>query len=370
MQGRYSASMRMSYCIYAVSWKLFLYRPQRLKSSLAEGRAAAEQMLLKDRHGRKCAERLCVMQDDIIRMLFGLVSRLYSAASSDGERMAVVATGGYGRGLLAPGSDIDLLFLLPYKQTAWGESVAEAILYCLWDMGLKVGYATRSVNECIRQAKADMTIRTGILEARYLFGDRALFDELIARFGKEVAHATAAEFVTAKLAEREERHRRAGQSRYLVEPNVKDGKGGLRDLHTLFWIAKYVYRVREPEELIEKGVFDRGEYMRFSRCEDFLWAVRCHLHFLPGRAEERLSFDIQREIAVRLGYTEHPGLKDVERFMKHYFLVAKDVGDLTAILCAKLEDQQAKPAPVLSRMMAKFRPRGRRPLPETEDFLD
>ena len=145
---------------------------------------------------------------------------------------------------------------------------------------------------------------------------------------------TAPQFVAAKLAEREERHRRAGQSRYLVEPNVKDGKGGLRDLHTLFWIAKYVYRVREPEELIDRGVFDRDEYNMFRRCEDFLWSVRCNMHFLSGRAEERLSFDIQREIAVRLGYTEHPGLQDVERFMKHYFLTAKHVGDLTAILCA------------------------------------
>ena len=140
---------------------------------------------------------------------------------------------------------------LPYKQTAWGEQVAEAILYCLWDTGLKVGHATRSVDECIRQAKADMTIRTAILEARFLLGDRKLFDELVTRFDHEVVRNSAAQFVAAKLAEREERIRKAGQSRYLVEPNVKDGKGGLRDLHTLFWIAKYVYRVREPDELIE-----------------------------------------------------------------------------------------------------------------------
>jgi [protein-PII] uridylyltransferase len=344
---------------------------QRLKTALAEGRAAAERLLLKERHGRRCAQRLCGMQDEIIRLLFEFAGRhLYPSDNpSEAEHMAVVATGGYGRGLLAPGSDIDLLFLLPYKQTAWGESVAEAILYCMWDMGLKVGYATRSINECIRQAKADITIRTGILEARFLLGERALFDELLGRFDKEVAAGTASEFVTAKLAEREERHRRAGQSRYLVEPNVKDGKGGLRDLHTLFWIAKYVYRVREPEELIEKGVFDRREYMLFRRCEDFLWSVRCHMHFLTARPEERLSFDIQREIAVRLGYTEHPGQKDVERFMKHYFLIAKDVGDLTAILCAELEDSQAKPMPVLSRMMAKFRPSPRRTLPETDEFF-
>src|SRR5271169_2252143 len=345
---------------------------RRLKSALTRGRARAEELLLKDRHGRRCAERLCQMQDEIIRILFEFTgSELYpSRVPSEAEHMTVVATGGYGRGLLAPSSDIDLLFLLPYKQTAWGESVAEAVLYCLWDMGLKVGYATRSVSECIRQAKADMTIRTALLEARYLFGDAKLYNALTTRFDKEVVQGTAPEFVAAKLAEREERHRRAGQSRYLVEPNVKDGKGGLRDLHTLFWIAKYVYRVREPEELIERGVFDRGEYNMFRRCEDFLWLVRCNMHFLCGRAEERLSFDIQRDIAVRLGYTEHPGLQDVERFMKHYFLTAKHVGDLTAILCAGLEERQAMPAPVLSRIIARLRPaRSPQRLTETDDFV-
>jgi [protein-PII] uridylyltransferase len=345
---------------------------QCLKAALTRARARAEELLLKDRHGRRCAERLCQMQDEIVRILFEFAgNELYpTPVPSEAEHMAVIATGGYGRGLLAPGSDIDLLFILPYKQTAWGESVAEALLYCLWDMGLKVGHATRSVDESIRLAKADMTVRTALLESRFLFGDAALYKELTTRFDKEVAQGTAAEFVTAKLAEREERLRRAGQSRYLVEPNVKDGKGGLRDLHTLFWIAKYVYRVREPEELIDRGVFDRDEYNTFRRCEDFLWSVRCNMHFVAGRAEERLSFDIQRDIAVRLGYTTHPGLRDVERFMKHYFLTAKHVGDLTAILCAGLEDRQAKPAPVLNRLMARFRPAPTLPkLSGTDDFV-
>src|SRR5579872_3575513 len=343
-----------------------------LKAELIAAREKAQVLLLKDRHGRRCAERLCFVQDEIVRILFDAATRhLYrSQLPSRAERMAIVATGGYGRGLMAPESDIDLLFILPYKQTAWGEQVAEAILYCLWDMGLKVGHATRSVDESIRQARGDMTIRTAILETRFLAGDRPLYDELVARFDKEVVQGTASEFVTAKLAEREERHRRAGQSRYLVEPNVKDGKGGLRDLHTLFWIAKYVYRVRETDELLERGVFDAQEYRTFRRCADFLWSVRCNIHFFSGRAEERLSFDMQREIAVRLGYTSHPGMQDVERFMKHYFLVAKDVGDLTAILCAKLEDQEAKPAPVLSRMMARLRPSlNRRRVPESDDFI-
>ncbi len=344
---------------------------QRLKTALNEGRAKAEQLLLDDRHGRSCAERLCRLEDEIIRLLFEFARKhLYQSQNpSEAEHMAVIATGGYGRGLQAPGSDIDLLFLLPYKQTAWGKSIAEAILYCLWDTGLKVGHATRSVDECIRQAKADMTIRTAILEARFLLGDKNLFDELTQRFDNEVVRNTASEFVAAKLGEREDRVRRSGQSRYLVEPNVKDGKGGLRDLHTLFWIAKYVYRVREPDELIKRGVFDKEEYHLFRRCEDFLWSVRCHMHFLTGRAEERLSFDIQREIAVRLGYTEHPGQQEVERFMKHYFLIAKDVGDLTAILCSDLEDSHAKSVPVLSRLMARLRPLKRRKLAESDDFI-
>jgi [protein-PII] uridylyltransferase len=343
---------------------------QHLKAALAVGRKGAEEMLLKDRHGRACAERICGMTDDIIRMLYDLVGSLYTSSNkSDSERMAVVATGGYGRGLMAPGSDIDLLFLLPYKQTAWGESVAEGILYCLWDMGLKVGHATRSVDECIRQAKADMTIRTALLEARFLLGDHALFDDFVQRFDKQIVKGTASQFVTAKLQEREERLRRAGQSRYLVEPNVKDGKGGLRDVHTLFWIAKYVYRVRDAEELVAIGVFDREEFKMFRRAEDFLWAVRCHMHFVTGRAEERLSFDIQREIALRLGYTAHPGMQDVERFMKHYFLVAKDVGDLTAILSSALEEREAKPVPVLDRVVARFKPRPRRLSLDSEDFI-
>jgi len=343
----------------------------RLKAVLAESRAKAEKLLLKDRHGGRCAARLCQMQDEIIRVIYTFATtHLYpSQNQSEAERMAIVATGGYGRGLMAPGSDIDLLFLLPYKQTAWGEQIAEVILYCLWDMGLKVGHATRSIDDCIRLAKADMTIRTAILETRFLLGDRVLYDDLVARFDKQVVQGTAAEFVAAKLAEREERHRRSGQSRYLVEPNVKDGKGGLRDLHTLFWIAKYVYRVRDPEDLIEQGVFDRAEYRLFQRCEDFLWAVRCNMHFVTGHAEERLSFDIQRSIARRLGYAERAGLRDVERFMKHYFLMAKDVGDLTAILCAALESRQAKSVPMLNRVVARLRPRGRRTLRECPDFV-
>jgi [protein-PII] uridylyltransferase len=341
-----------------------------LKQALAEGRAEADRRLRKGGHGARCAELISDLEDTLIRAIhdFAVAHVFPSPTRTAAERMAVVAVGGYGRGTLAPGSDIDLLFLLPYKQTPWGESVVEFILYVLWDLGQKVGHATRSVSECVRLARSDMTIRTAILESRYLWGDKPLHDDLETRFDKEVVKGSGPEFIAAKLGERDERHRQQGASRYLVEPNVKDGKGGLRDLQTLFWIAKYFYRTRSTEDLVEAGVFSRAELARFRKSEDFLWSVRCHLHFMTGRAEERLSFDLQRGMAVRLGYTAHPGLKDVERFMKHYFLVAKEVGDLTRIFSTALEEHHGKPAPMLNRLFGLGRRRHHR-IAETADFV-
>ncbi|MDJ0930399.1 [protein-PII] uridylyltransferase [Breoghania sp.] len=343
-----------------------------LKNAYQEGRAEVKRRLREDGDGVRCAERLAYIQDELIRVIYDFavwhVYRVTNASSA--KHMSVVAVGGYGRGTLAPGSDVDLLFVLPYKQTPWDEQVVEYILYMLWDLGLKVGHATRSVNDCIRLACSDMTIRTAILEARCLWGDGALFEELEKRFDEEVVKNTDTEFVATKLAERDDRHRCQGASRYLVEPNVKEGKGGLRDLNTLFWIAKYAYRVQSGSEMVKAGVFSKREYNRFVQCEDFLWAVRCHMHFLTGRSEERLSFDIQREIAQSLGYTEHPGQRDVERFMKHYFLVAKDVGDLTRIVCANLEEKHVKQTPDLSRFLGVLRGSHRRRLLDgSKDFV-
>ena len=333
----------------------------RLKEVRGDGLGRAERLLAEDGSGFMCARRLAFLQDVLIRAIAAFaVEHVYRVDNpSKGERMAIVAVGGYGRGTLAPGSDVDLLFVLPYKKTAWAESVTEFVLYALWDMRLKVGHATRTIDECVRLSRSDMTIRTALLESRFIWGEESLAATLDARFDAEVVEGTAAEFIAAKLAERDERHRKQGRSRYLVEPNVKEGKGGLRDLHTLFWIAKYFYRVRRTQDLVEKGVLSRAEFSLFRKADDFLWAVRCNLHFLTGKAEERLSFDVQRDIAVRLGYTSHPGMRDVERFMKHYFLVAKDVGDLTRIVCAALEEEQVKATPRLNRFLNSMRRRRR-----------
>lgn len=342
-----------------------------LKDAYKAGCAIAKDELNENGSGTACAKRLSDMQDLLMCCIleFALNHVFPTGTPSMAEKLSVVAVGGYGRGTLAPGSDIDLLFVLPYKQTPWGESVVEYLLYLLWDMGFKVGHATRNIDECVRLSKTDITIRTSILEARHVCGDRTLFDELEQRFEKDVVRGTAREFIAAKLEERDDRHKRSGASRYRVEPNIKEGKGGLRDLHTLFWIAKYFYGVSKTDELIKLGVFTRKEHNRFLKCEDFLWAVRCHLHFLTGRPEERLSFDVQAELARRLGYQEHGGLVAVERFMKHYFLIAKDVGDLTRIFCAQLEEADAKDTPDLNRLFLNLTGRRRRKIRGTTDFV-
>jgi len=286
-----------------------------LKQVMEEACSAAQRQLEADGNGRKCAEGLSLFQDEFISLIYDYtVAHLYRAKNpSSAERMSVIATGGYGRGMLAPGSDIDLLFLLPYKQTAWGESVVENILYLLWDLGIKVGHATRTVPQSIKYAQADMTIRTTMLDMRLILGDEDLFTELRERFQKDVVKGTSREFIIAKLEERDERHKRSGASRYLVEPNVKDGKGGLRDLHTLHWVASYLYPEKALEEFVRDGIFSHDEYQTFQRSEDFLLTVRCHLHFLTGRADERLSFDLQSTMAERLGYRDVAQARAVEK---------------------------------------------------------
>ncbi len=342
----------------------------RLKALVKAARTSARTQLEADGNGGRCAEGLAAFQDQLIKVIYDYtVAHVYQQSNpANPERMAVVATGGYGRGLLAPGSDIDLLFLLSSKQTPWGESVVETILYLLWDLGFKVGHATRTIEQSVKLSLQDMTIRTALLDARLIFGDEILFADMIQRFREQVVKGTATAFIEAKLAERDERHRRTGESRYKVEPNVKDGKGGLRDLHTLHWLAKYLYGQNPASAADSSGIFSAAEVQTFARCEDFLWSVRCHLHFLTGRPEERLSFDTQQQMATRLGYNDRAGLRAVERFMKHYFLVAKDVGDLTTILCAALEMQQLTKSPVLSRFFAPTGWRQRRRLRRTTEF--
>jgi [protein-PII] uridylyltransferase len=316
--------------------------------------------------GLPAAQALSGIQDTLIQVLYDFATKhfYYAQNPTQSERLSIVATGGYGRGELAPFSDVDLLFLRPYKQTAWGESVIEFILHMLWDLGLKVGHAARSVPECSRLSKQDVTIRTALLEARYLWGDRVPFDEMRKAFWADASARAGQDFVEAKLAERDQRHRQQGESRYLVEPNVKEGKGGLRDLQTLYWIGKYIYQTGDTADLVGK-VLTHDEHETFQKADAFLWDVRVQLHYAVGRAEERLSFDVQPEIAARLGFKGDTPRRAVEAFMRAYFLVAKDVGDLTRIFCAGLEEQNRKPKPSLARLLPGFL----KPRTGAEDFF-
>jgi [protein-PII] uridylyltransferase len=313
-----------------------------LSEALAAGRAEVARRLTElPGEGRAAARATAFLHDQIIRLVHDFVlERIVGDAPA--EPVALVGLGGTGRGEMAPFSDLDLMFLTARAASPDQERAAEAILHLLWDLKIKVGHSVRSTSQLIALAKKDMTIRTAFLEARWLWGDEKLFDAAMRRFRKEVVAGSAAEFVTAKLAERDQRHIKMGDTRYVVEPNVKDGKGGLRDLQTLYWIGKYVHGVERPADLVGAGLLSAAEFKRFDRAERFLWSVRCHLHLLAGRAEERLSFDYQPRIAAIMNYADRPGKSAVERFMQFYFLNAKTVGDLTGVFLAQLDEQLGK----------------------------
>jgi [protein-PII] uridylyltransferase len=316
-----------------------------LRSALARGRdELARRLVDKPSAGHDCAEGQAFLVDQLVRVIHDhVVGDLYRSSNrSTGERLAIMAVGGYGRGEMAPHSDVDIAFITPGKQTAWCEQVIEATLYFLWDLALKVGQSSRSLDDVVRMAKSDLTIRTALLEGRYVWGDKALYEEASRRFFAEVVAGTERQFVAEKLAERNERHKRLGDSRYVVEPNVKEGKGGLRDLHTLYWIGKYIHKVRTPAELVDVGLLTASEYRAFRKAENFFWAVRCHLHMITRRAEDRLTFDVQREIAARMQFSDRPGRSAVERFMQYFFLQAKQVGSLTGVFLAELDEQMTK----------------------------
>ena len=345
-----------------------------LKEALARGRAEiARRLDEKPYQGSETAEAYAYLMDQILRLAFD------RAVGPEAGPLLLMAVGGYGRGEMALHSDVDIAFVTPAAPSKEAGAAVERFLYLLWDLGLKVGPTIRSLDELIAAARGDHTIRTAILEARYLWGDEALFDAAQGRFRAEVVAGSVPAFVTEKLDERNARHRRMGDSRYVVEPNVKEGKGGLRDLHTLFWIGKFAYDVRSVAELVDVGLLSPAELRQFQRAERFLWAVRCHLHIVAGRAEERLTFDYQREIAERMRYADRAGSAPVERFMRHYFLHAKTVGDLTGVFLAHMDEKFARKGlrfglPAIRRRPRKLEgfvlDRGRLALPSDDFFRE
>ncbi len=330
----------------------------RLRLAQKQGRAEiAAAFKLNPFASRATTHAYTWLTDQMLTVVLHYATRykFRSSNQTEAEKLCVIAVGGYGRGEMAPFSDVDLLFLTPYKITPWAESVIETMLYLLWDLKLKVGHSSRTIRDCTRLGKEDFTIRTAMLEHRFLAGDEDLAAQFEKRLRSDLFTGTDREFVEAKLEERDARHKKYFQ-RYVVEPNVKEGKGGLRDLQSLFWIGKYVHGVRDAAELVGKKVFTSEEFDAFVAAEDFLWAVRCHMHLIAGRATEQLSFDLQVEVADAMGYASKAGRRNVELFMQDYFLHATEVGDLTRIFLTKLEAQHMKAAPLLERIF-KRRPR-------------
>ncbi len=350
-----------------------------IAGALAAGNAElARRLASNPAKGLELAAGRAFLIDQLLRLAYdATVTRLFPVANhTTAERIALVAMGGYGRGQMAPFSDIDLLFLTPMKRTGWTEQVIETLLYLLWDLGLKVGNASRTVDEAARLAKGDHVIATAMLEARFIWGDQPLYEEAMRRFRSEVVAGSSRAFITAKLAERESRHQRLGDSRYLVEPNLKDGKGGLRDLNTLDWIGRHAFDAASVTDLVGQGLLTAEEARQFRKAKRFLWAVRINLHDIAGRAEERLTFDVQSELARRLRYADRSGMSAVERFMRHYFLIVRTVGDLTGLFLAQLDEQTGRRAwlPVITRKPARLNGftlrRGRLGVPSDSFFAE
>nr|WP_245875468.1 [protein-PII] uridylyltransferase [Tabrizicola aquatica] len=317
---------------------------RHLQAAKAAGNAALEARFLETpRAARALVTAQAALTDVLVRVALEAAMLMHPLANpTEAERIAVMGVGGYGRAEMAPQSDVDLLFLSPWKVTPWAESVIETMLYMLWDLKLKVGHSSRTVKDCIRLGREDVTIRTALLEHRYICGDTALAGELDQKLWSDLFRNSGPEFIEAKLAERAERHKRQGGQRYVLEPNVKEGKGGLRDLQTLYWIGKYLHRVPSAEGLVAAGLLSREEFDSFAQAEDFLWAVRCHLHYITGRPTDSLTFDLQVEVAERMGYRDAGGRRAVEHFMQDYFRLATRVGELTRIFLTELEARHAK----------------------------
>ena len=303
--------------------------------------------MLKERHnileelrankitGKKCGRKLSGAMDTF---LIALAATTFKTS----KKSAILALGGYGRGELCPHSDIDLLFLVESELSSEEQASIERFLYTLWDNGIKIGHAVRTVQECLQVSREDPKAMSNLLDTRIIWGDTPFFTHMMDEIKDSWAGKTRDSFTKAKLEERDQRHRRLGDTRYVLEPNIKEGKGGLRDFQTLFWITQVLYEIKTPAGLAQLGILTDNEKSKFRRAHNFLLTVRCHLHDLAGRAEERLHFDVQPSLAKRLGYTNKDNAKAVERFMKHYFRVTRDIGDLTRIVCAAIDESSHK----------------------------
>ncbi len=273
------------------------------------------------------------MMDHLITSLFESASRDYvSRYPSLNTRCGVIALGGYGREELNPQSDIDLLFIHIWKVTPFVEAVAEKILYALWDSGLQVGHAIRSIAESVRLGNKDTKVKTGMIDARFLSGDIQLYKDLRGAIQGQFSGISGDRFIRRKIEENHLRHERYGGSVYLSEPDVKEGEGGLRDIHAALWVSKTRWNINHLEELESRGILNSSDLSLLKESQDFIWRVRNEIHFSAETHQDQLNFELQEKVAANLGYTDDENIKGVEAFMRAYYLHAAQISRVTSLI--------------------------------------
>jgi len=263
-----------------------------------------------------CRERSELNDEIIIRALseFGFKNL---------KGISIIALGGYGRNELCPYSDIDLLFLYNQKSKKWAKELTEHLLYFLWDFNLDIGYSVRTIDECLELSKEeDTTILTSLLDSRHIYGDEKLTKKLESKLFNDLLPEYSNTFIEKKLSESKNRVKRYGGSVYLLEPNIKECEGGLRDIQTALWVAQARYKIKNFRDLLNIGVINNKEHRVIEKCYNYLLAVRSQLHYLAKRREDRLSFDYQEKVARFFGYRDAE-LRAVEKFMRVYYLRAR-----------------------------------------------
>ncbi|MBI3454218.1 MAG: [protein-PII] uridylyltransferase [Candidatus Rokubacteria bacterium] len=321
-------------------------RRRRLRLDLFRELLAAAYAELRSRHaggasGEESVRGHAAFMDGFLRLLFQLAGREVRGSDRPRTPLVLVALGGYGRGELHPSSDLDLMLIHEREVTPYVQRMAQEILYTLWDLGLRVGHACRSLADCLALARTDLPSRTSMQAARFLAGDRRLFARLQRTLRKEVYRKDYAEFLRQTLAEREERYRKHGGSVYVQEPNVKESAGGLRDVHTALWLAFTKFGARSLKELEEKGLLTPRERAATDGALTFLWRVRNELHFLAGTKQDVLERDLQARIAKSFGYETDEVRLDVEKFMRDYYLHARAIHRISGRLIARCQARLA-----------------------------